>query len=311
VEIALCGDPRQLNPDVYSRFASPGLQKSFLERLLRLPEFGGRGHLMGPPTKDTWRTMDELIEYSFQGENDKTGGKDQHLSVFLTLSYRGHPSFLHMPSKLFYLDKLKSVHPADTEEVEWCRALRRIESNSKPAYPCPDKQYSWPIHFLGVVGQDFSTSVESFWGSNSWCNQQEGRAVAEIVESLCQNGVKTSSIGVMAAFRAQVLYIRRLLRSRNLNAVNVGMVEDFQAVEREVIVLSLTRSNETFVPSDINRNSGLFQQPKRVNVALTRAQDLLIVVGNPKVMTKDPLWSVWLDYCREHGLWYGEGSDEA
>lgn len=309
VEVALSGDPRQLNPDVYSRFAGPGLQKSFLERLLRLPEFGGRGHLLGPPNKDTWRTLDELIEYSFQGDDD--ANKDKYLAVFLTTSYRGHPSLLHIPSKLFYLNKLRSVHPADKEDATWCRVLRKIEARSSLAYPSVYKNHGWPIHFLGVAGQDTSMAVKYFWGSNSWCNQQEAQAVADIVQTLCSNGVDTKSIGVMAAFRAQVLQIRKLLRAQNLNAVNVGMVEDYQAVERKVIILSLTRSNPTFVPTDIDRNAGLFQQPKRTNVALTRAEDLLIVVGNPVIMKKDPLWSVFLEFCKEHGFWYGvPGSPE-
>lgn len=129
--------------------------------------------------------------------------------------------------------------------------------------------------------------------------EEEAKAVADIVYSLCSNGIDTRSIGVMAAFRAQVLQIRKLLRKQNLNAVNVGMVEDYQAVERNVIVLSLTRSNPSLVPMDIDRNSGLFQQPKRMNVALTRAENLLIVVGNPTTMKKDPMW------CRENGFWFG------
>lgn len=299
-EIVLSGDPRQLNSDIYSQFAGPGLQKSFLERLLRLPDFGGRGHLMGPPTKDTWSSIDELIEYSFQGESSR------YLAVFLTLSYRGHPSFLHIPSRLFYLNKLKSDNLVDeSEDNKWCQCIRRLERKSRLAYACSDKKFSWPLHFVGVRGSDTSLAVESFWGSNSWCNKEEAETVADIVQSIHADGISTRSIGVMAAFRAQVLFIRRLLRQRNLEAINVGMVEDYQAVESDVIVLSLTRSNDTFVKADIDRNSGLFQQPKRVNVALTRAEKLLVVVGNPTLMRKDKLWSVWLDYCRENGLWYG------
>eukprot|EP00957_Ditylum_brightwellii_P100301 7643726-Ditylum_brightwellii.AAC.1 len=96
---------------------------------------------------------------------------------------------------------------------------------------------------------------------------------------MVREGVSTQSIGIMAAFRAQVLLIRRLLRSHDLGAVNVGMVEDYQSVERE---------------------------PKRVNVALTRAEKLLIVVGNPKLMKKDKLWGEFLLFCRHYGCWYGE-----
>lgn len=84
VEISLAGDPRQLSPDIYSPWAAPGLQKSLLERLLRLPEMGGRQHMMGPPTENSWTSMSELIEYSFQKKEDH-----DHLSVFLMTSYRG------------------------------------------------------------------------------------------------------------------------------------------------------------------------------------------------------------------------------
>jgi hypothetical protein len=93
VEISLAGDPRQLSPDIYSPWAATDLQTSLLERLLRLPEMGGRSHMMGPPTEDSWTSMDELIEYSFQKKEDH-----DHLSVFLTTSYRGYVSRDDCPS---------------------------------------------------------------------------------------------------------------------------------------------------------------------------------------------------------------------
>ena len=75
--------------------------------------------------------------------------------------------------------------------------------------------------------------------------------------------------------------------------------------------MSLTRSSETFVAADIEHQAGLFEQPKRINVALTRAEKMLIVVGNPTLMKQDPIWSEWVQFCLQSGLWYGEdGSDE-
>ena len=73
-----------------------------------------------------------------------------------------------------------------------------------------------------------------------------------------------------------------------------------------MIILSLTRSNSMFVSSDVERRMGVFQQPKRTNVALTRAENLFIVVGNPLVMSKDPIWRQWLWFCLRNGLWYGD-----
>jgi superfamily I DNA and/or RNA helicase len=110
----------------------------------------------------------------------------------------------------------------------------------------------------------------------------------------------------MAPFRGQVVLIRKLLRLKNLGAVDVGTVENYQAVERDVIVLSMTRSTHAFVESDMERRMGLFGQAKRSNVALTRAEHLLIVVGDPNTMAKDFVWSQFLWFCLRNGLWYGE-----
>ena len=315
VEIALCGDPRQLGPSIYSPDALEGLQRSLLERLLRLPVDtygGGREHLMGPLQVDSCMTLDDMIEYSFQKIDYR-----QHLSVFLNLSYRGHPSFLLMPSKLFYFDKLKSStahhqimngQSSDIEDNIWIRSTRQVESLSENAFPesLTSKQMDWPMVFHGVMGKCTSMAIESFFGSNCWCNHAEAEVVVQIIVQVIQAGVSTASIGVMAAFRAQVVLIRRMLRNKDLGSVNVGMPEDYQSNERDVIILSLTRSNKELLNADVNSGEGLLHQPKRMNVALTRAENLLVVVGNPNIMKDDITWKEWLEFCRANGLWYGE-----
>ena len=235
-----------------------------------------------------------------------------------------------MPSSLFYFDMLEVVDSQST--TDWISKLRRVEALSEPVTDLALQwnQYSpimlrgsgrnaidptilqvrrpetWPIHFRGVVGQDASMAIETFAGSNSWCNLKEAEAVAEIVSSLIENGVSSSSIGIMSPFRGQVVVIRKLLRQRNLPGVDVGTVEDYQAVEREVIVLSLTRSSGQFLSHDVEGCVGVFQQVKRTNVALTRAENLFIVVGNPHLMVQDPIWKQWLWFCLRNGIWYGE-----
>jgi helicase MOV-10 len=313
-EIVLVGDPRQLSPNVYSTIAADcGLGRSLLERLLQRPTSclgGGHPHMLGPPSLGNLNTMEDWIQYSFQKE-----GQD-YLSVFLTMNYRGHPSFLMMPSTLFYFDKLQSAKSNEQHSC-WVEYLRAVEALSEPFSFWPSshvpqvfqsrKQSSWPLHFRGVVGQDVSVALDSSPGcTDSWSNQQEADAVVDIVMELQTSGVSSQAIGIMAPFRAQVVLIRKLLREKNLGGVNVGTIEDYQAVERDVIVLSLTRSNPQFVSSDVERRMGVFQQLKRTNVALTRAEELFIVVGNPLVMAKDPIWRQWLWFCCRNGLWYGD-----
>lgn len=308
VEIALCGDPRQLGPGIYAPAAMEGLQRSLLERLLRLPVEtygGGRNHLMGPPTADSLLTLDEMIEYSFQ----KTDYRE-NLSVFLNLSYRGHPSFLFMPSKLFYFDKLKSIG-SKVSDGKWINAVRSIESLTKNSYPesLSQKQMEWPLLFYGVNGKCTSTAIEYLFRSNCWCNHEEAATVVKIVEQVCKAHISTASIGVMAPFRAQVVLIRKLLRQKGFGGVNVGMVEDYQSMERDIIILSLTRTNKSLVLADVSSGEGLFHQNKRMNVALTRAQHALVVVGEPNAMRDDPAWAQWLGFCKDNGLWYGESGE--
>jgi hypothetical protein len=316
-EIALIGDPRQLSPDIYSNEAAEaGLGRSYMERLLQRPMnylSGGWPYMLG--------LEDEDLPFDMQHKRS---------SVFLTANYRGHVSFLMMPSSLFYFDKLQVV--GSDCAIDWISKLRCVEALSSPVTGLALKwnQYSpslvstpgwklldptilqlrrqetWPVHFRGVVGQDAAVGIETFAGSNSWCNRKEAETVAEIVVTLTSNGVKSSSIGIMSPFRGQVVLIRKLLREVNLAGVDVGTIEDYQAVERDTIILSLTRSSSKFLPYDVAGRAGVFQQRKRTNVALTRAENLFVVVGNPNLMVQDSIWSQWLWFCLRNGLWYGE-----
>jgi superfamily I DNA and/or RNA helicase len=290
VEVALVGDPRQLHPAVYSeKAAAAGLERSWMERLLQRPVSclgGGREHLLGPDMVG----MEEWLKYSFQHD-----GQEQ-LSVFLTLNYRGHPSFLMMPSVLFYFDKLQGVdHKKENSQGEtyWCDKLRSVEKLSRPVQVLlrnglvvPEearfrRQTTWPVHFREVVGKDKAVAT---FTSNSWLNMEEATVVVEIVLTLARHGVSTQSIGVMAPFRGQVVLIRNELRKVGLAGVNVGTIEDYQAVERDVIILSCTRSSQAFVEHDIQHRMGVFRQPKRANVAMTRAEHLFIVVSNRRML---------------------------
>lgn len=310
VEIALVGDPRQLSPAVYSdECAASGMQRSWMERLLQRPLAcfgGGRHHMLGRDLIE----MEDWIEHSLRSQ--------EQLSIFLHLNYRCHPSLLMMPSSLFYFDKLQAA-VEDGHETDWCEKVRWLESRSKPVKPSEAKlpvefnsykQYTWPLHFRGVNGHDTSVAITAGFPSSSWSNIEEAQTIVDMITVLIEKGVATQAIGVMAPFRGQVVQIRKLLRNINLNAVNVGTVEDFQAVECDVCLISLTRATTNFVPSDISRRVGLFGQPKRANVALTRAGKLLVVVGSPRVMTQDPVWRQFLCFCLRNGLYYGESDTD-
>ena len=112
--------------------------------------------------------------------------------------------------------------------------------------------------------------------------------------------VSTQDIGIIAAFRAQVLMLRTHLRSLNLGAINVGSVEDYQGQEKKIIIIStvLTCRVPTY---EVKGCIGLMGDHRRFNVAVTRSMALCVVLGQPYVLYTDPVWKEFLEYCDKNG----------
>ena len=85
----------------------------------------------------------------------------------------------------------------------------------------------------------------------------------------------------------------------------VGSVEEFQGQERSVIILSTVRSTTDYVAEDVKCALGFVAAPRRLNVAITRARALLIIIGNPYLLSEDPYWRTVLKYCIERHAYTG------
>jgi len=107
----------------------------------------------------------------------------------------------------------------------------------------------------------------------------------------CRDGnphVAPGSIGVITPYRKQVQKIQTLLESKDgIKGVRVGSAENFQGLERRVIIISTVRSTDSHLKFEARNRLGFLSNPKRFNVAITRAQALLIVIGNPHVLLRD------------------------
>ncbi|KAM9245617.1 RNA helicase Mov10l1 [Leptosomus discolor] len=140
---------------------------------------------------------------------------------------------------------------------------------------------------LGLISEADGQGSETREGrSPSWFNPAEAVRVMQYCCQLAKNAaVSVTDIGVITPYRKQVEKIRLLLRSIDLADIKVGTVEEFQGQEYTVIILSTVRSREGLFDDD-NQYLGFLSNPKRFNVAITRAKALLIVVGNPHVLVK-------------------------
>ncbi len=95
-------------------------------------------------------------------------------------------------------------------------------------------------------------------------------------------------VGIISPYRAQVQYLRRLLMKREFfkpfrRAISVNTVDGFQGQERDIIVVSLVRSND-------DGQIGFLRDLRRMNVAITRARMKLIIIGDKDTMTRHPFY---------------------
>ncbi|XP_074396100.1 RNA helicase Mov10l1 isoform X3 [Zonotrichia albicollis] len=161
---------------------------------------------------------------------------------------------------------------------------------------------------IGLISEADGQGSETREGrSPSWFNPAEA---VQVMTYCCQlarseySAVPVTDIGVIAPYRKQVEKIRFLLRSIDLEDIKVGTVEEFQGQEYMVIILSTVRSQKMVI-DDEKHSLGFLCNPKRFNVAITRAKALLIVVGNPHILVKDPCFCALLEYSLMNRVYIG------
>lgn len=95
----------------------------------------------------------------------------------------------------------------------------------------------------------------------------------------------------MFQFFFQIRHLRRLFDHMKLQRPKIGTVEEFQGQERPLIIISTVRSSEAQVAEDQKHSLGFVKCPKRLNVALTRAQVAVLLFCDPHLLMTDPLWN--------------------
>ncbi|GIL94261.1 hypothetical protein Vretimale_509 [Volvox reticuliferus] len=201
--------------------------------------------------------------------------------IRLQVQYRMHPCLSEFPSNTFYEGTLQN----GTGMGE-----RRLAGVDFPWHN-PDKPMMFWVH-LGA--EEISAS------GTSYLNRTEAAAVEKVVTRFLQNGMSPSQIGVITPYEGQRAHVVSVMvrngavRQDLYKEIEVSSVDAFQGREKDIIVLSCVRSNE-------HSSIGFLSDPRRLNVALTRARYGLVVLGNPRVLSRQPLWNSLLQYFKESG----------
>ena len=185
--------------------------------------------------------------------------------IFLPISWRMAPAVNDVVSELFYEGKLKANNKNSENKIIWNNATI---SKAKTNYPDAG------VIFIPVRHEDCSLKSE-----------EEGEKIEEVIELLLSSkyqlgtrekgSITFDDILVIAPFNVQVNYLKRKFRGN----IRIGTVDNFQGQESLISIFSLTSSSGDIAP----RGLDFLLEPNRLNVAISRAKILSIIVGSPSI----------------------------
>lgn len=186
--------------------------------------------------------------------------------IRLQVQYRMHPCLSEFPSNMFYEGTLQNGVTAPE------RLKKSVD------FPWPVE--TTPMYFHQNLGQEEISS-----SGTSFLNRTEAANVEKIVTRFFKSGVLPGQIGIVTPYEGQRSYIvtsmqtHGTLKKELYKEIEVASVDAFQGREKDYIILSCVRSNE-------HQGIGFLNDPRRLNVALTRAKYGLVILGNPKVLSR-------------------------
>ena len=268
--VILAGDHCQLPPTVKSIAAlRAGLGKTLMERIAEnKPE-------VVTLLKIQYRMNDEIMRFSsdwFYGGKVESAPQIKYRSV---LDY-DHP--------ITWIDTSNEENQITIEGEDAPEDSASTSSSVSAANQNSDLNFK--EQFVG----------ESFGRINKAEAELTLLTLAEYFTKIGKQRVLSESIdvGIISPYRAQVQYLKKLIKKYEFfkpyrRLISVNTVDGFQGQERDVILISLVRSND-------EGQIGFLKDLRRMNVAMTRARMKLILLGNKDTMTKHPFYKKLWEY---------------
>ncbi|HLU89758.1 MAG TPA: AAA domain-containing protein, partial [Cyclobacteriaceae bacterium] len=241
-------------------------------------------HCQLPPTiKSLEAAREGLSETLFE----KCIKRQPNASKMLNLQYRMPALIMGFSASQFYNRELKAAD----------NTLQHFLRENEPV-----------MEFIDTAGSGFTEELEE--ETLSTYNAEEARFTLQVLEELLQ---RTGSaliqenewnIGLISPYRAQVRKLRELIAEEYsfsgikalTESLTVDTIDAFQGQERDIIVISLVRSNA-------EGEIGFLSDTRRINVALTRAKRKLVVIGDSATLGSHPFYMEFLDYVERNHLY--------
>lgn len=140
----------------------------------------------------------------------------------------------------------------------------------------------------------------------SYSNPKEGELVflhlqQLLTDYLAFENLPAIDIGIIAPYKEQIEWLKDnqsayTLNTEKLASLDIKTIDGFQGEERDVIYITLVRSNE-------NQEIGFLGDLRRINVAITRAKKKLVIIGDSSTIGAHAFYKEFLEYCEKHGAY--------
>lgn len=284
--VILAGDHCQLPPTVKSIAAlRAGLGKTLMERIAEnKPE-------VVTLLKIQYRMNDEIMRFSsdwFYGGKVESAPQIKYRSV---LDY-DHP--------ITWIDTSNEENQITIEGEDAPEDSASTSSSVSASTSSADSASSSSAASASNQNSDLNFKEQFVGESFGRINKAEAEltllTLAEYFTKIGKQRVLSESIdvGIISPYRAQVQYLKKLIKKYEFfkpyrRLISVNTVDGFQGQERDVILISLVRSND-------EGQIGFLKDLRRMNVAMTRARMKLIILGNKDTMTKHPFYKKLWEY---------------
>jgi len=205
--------------------------------------------------------------------------------IRLERQYRMHENIMNFPSKKFYDGKLVA------DERVRCHQLTDLPFVNGKGLDLT------PAIFLDTAGLGYEEEGEE--GTGSWSNPQEAKRVVRELDKILKAGVRPADIAIISPYSAQVKLLTGMMMGDSqdpgeIRELEIDSVDAFQGREKEVVIVSLVRSNS-------EGEVGFLADTRRMNVAITRAKRKLILVGDSATLCRLPFYDDLLKYMETVG----------
>lgn len=160
------------------------------------------------------------------------------------------------------------------------------------------------IEFIDTAGCSYEEQQNP--ETLSFSNPKEGEIIFRHLQQLLEeygydDALPPLDIGIISPYKQQIEWLKENqndfeFNNSKLNTLSIKTIDGFQGEERDVIYISLVRSNE-------NQEIGFLSDLRRMNVAITRAKKKLVVIGDSATIGSHPFYKSFLEYCEKNGAY--------